>query len=273
MDRPNDIGEVAAAALVNGVGIREAVYLTGPEALTLDQLAERISAHAGGPIEAVEEPIPAAEARMRADGLDEEFITYITRISQTIVAGDVARTNDEVERLTGRAPGRIDAFLAANATQLAASGGIGPSPGLEDAPKLARDNEALFRRVVAAWSCNEIDNLLGCYADDLVYTDMPLPDQPVSGKAAFRAHMEAYNGLFAGGQVEVDIVATVTSSTHVAGELFNRAKYIGPGAPAGGVPVSWYATLVVTIVGGKVVAEHAYYDPTTFEKAVAQAIV
>lgn len=146
-------------------------------------------------------------------------------------------------------------------------------PALEETHGLARDNEELFRRLVTAWSSNQLDDLLDCYADDLVYVDMPFPDQSVEGKAAFRVHMEGYNGLFAGAKVDVDILTVVANSTNVAGELFTRAQYVGPGAPEGGVPVSWYATLVVAIVDGKVVSEHAYYDPATFENAAAQATI
>ena len=134
----------------------------------------------------------------------------------------------------------------------------------------ARDNEALFRRLIAAWARNDLDGLLSCFADDLVYTDMPFPDEPVRGKTAFREHMERYNALFLHGQVEVEFVTVVATSTNVVGELLCRARYVGPGAPEEGVPVEWYATLLDTVVDGRVQLEHAYFDPTAFDKAVAQ---
>lgn len=115
---PRDIGEVAAEALISGRATRKALYLTGPEGLTLDQLAERISAHARDTVIAVEESLEDAEARMRADGADEEFIAYISRISTTIIAGDVEAVSGEVERITGHPPRSIDAFLADNAGEL-----------------------------------------------------------------------------------------------------------------------------------------------------------
>lgn len=133
----------------------------------------------------------------------------------------------------------------------------------------ARDNEALFRRQIAAWARNDLDDLIDCYVDDLMYMDMPYPENPVRGKAAFRTYMEGYNALFA--EMDVELVTVVATSTHVVGELLTRALYVGPGAPEGGVEVSWYATLVDTVEDGKVLSEHAYFDPTAFDKAVERA--
>lgn len=133
----------------------------------------------------------------------------------------------------------------------------------------ARDNEALFRRQIAAWARNDLDDLIDCYVDDLMYMDMPYPENPVRGKAAFRTYMEGYNALFA--EMDVELVTVVATSTHVVGELLTRAQYVGPGAPEGGVEVSWYATLVDTVEDGKVLSEHAYFDPTAFDKAVERA--
>lgn len=135
----------------------------------------------------------------------------------------------------------------------------------------ARDNEALFRRQIAAWARNDLDELIDCYTEDLIYTEMPYPHSPVRGKAAFRAYMTDYNALFAGGEMEVQVVTLVATSSHVVGELRTQARYVGPGAPEGGVPVSWYATLIDTIADGKIRSEHAYFDPTAFDKAVEDA--
>lgn len=266
-----DIAEVASEVLVNGGSANRALDLTGPEALTLDQLAERITAAAGAPVAAIEESLAEAERRMRAEGLDEGSVAYMTRIAESIVVGDTATVTDEVERVTGRQPRDIDAFLTEHAWQLRPSEAGGAETDAEQTLQRARDNEEHFRRLVSAWASNNLDDLMDCFADDLVYVDMPFPDEEVRGKAAFRAHMVRYNSLFADGQVEVEITTLVATSTNVAGELLCRARYVGPGAPEAGVPVRWHATLVDTIVNGAVVSEHAYFDPTAFDKAVEQA--
>ena len=102
----------------------------------------------------------------------------------------------------------------------------------------------------------------------MIYTDMPFHDAPVVGKPAFRRHVTDYNALFAHGHVDTELVTVVSTDSHVVGELSCRAVYVGPGAPTDGVPVHWYATLVDTVVDGKVTSEHAYFDPTAFANAV-----
>lgn len=266
-----DIADVAAELLVNGGAGGQALDLTGPEALSLDQLAERISAAAGEPVKAIEEGVFEAETRMLADGLNEGFVAYMTRISESIIVGDTAIVTSEVERVTGRPPRNIDAFLAEHAARLRPSKAAAGAMDAEQELQRARDNEALFRRLISAWARSDFDGLIDCFADDMVYTDMPFPDDPVRGKAAFREHVEGYNSVFADGQVEVEFETLVASSTTVAGELLCRARYVGPGAPESGVPVRWYATLVDTIVDGKVVTEHVYFDPAAFDRAVQQA--
>ncbi|MFJ1472514.1 NAD(P)H-binding protein [Massilia orientalis] len=113
-----DVANVAAEVLYSGGLPSQALELTGPEALTLDQLAERISAVTGDRVQAIEESVTQAEARMRSDGFDDDFVAYITRISQSIIAGDTAMVTNDVERITGYPPRTIAAFLSENAALL-----------------------------------------------------------------------------------------------------------------------------------------------------------
>lgn len=115
-----DIGDVAAQVLHAGRYARQAFDLTGPEALTLDALAAKISTHAGGRVTAFEESIEDAERRMRDDGADEDFIAYITRISTSIIVGDTAAVSSAVENIIGRAPRDLDTFLGTHRDFLAA---------------------------------------------------------------------------------------------------------------------------------------------------------
>lgn len=265
-----DIAEVAVEVLINGGSAGQSLDLTGPEALKLDQLAERISAAAGESVRAIEESVAEAEARMRSDGWDEDLIAYITRIGESIIAGDTASVTGEVERVTGRPPRSIDAFLTEHAARLRSVREEGTKMDAEQALKRARDNEALFRRLISAWARTDLDTLIDCFADDMVYTDMPFHDAPVRGKAAFREHVERFNAMFADGQVDVKFVTVVANCTNIVGELRCRANVVGPGTPKGGVPVTWYATLVETVVDGKVVNERVYFDPAAFDMAVKQ---
>ena len=264
-----DIAEVAVELLINGGSNQQALDLTGPEALTLNQLAEHITAAVGAPVLGVEETVAEAESRMRRDGFDEDTVAYLTRIGESIIEGNTANVTGDVERITGHPPRPLGSFLADHAEHLRRKGDLDtPVRDVDMRADITANNEALFRRLVAAWASSDFDTLLDCFADDMVYTDMPFPDNPVVGKPAFRRHVTDYNALFANGQVDTELVTVVATGSHVVGELSCRARYVGPGAPVEGVPIHWYATLVDTIVDGKVRSEHAYFDPTAFDKAV-----
>ncbi|MES4992530.1 hypothetical protein ACTJJ7_11915 [Phyllobacterium sp. 22229] len=59
-----DIASVAIWLLLNRIHVGEALTLTGPEGLTLAQVAARISEIVGHPVKFVEESTKAAEDRM-----------------------------------------------------------------------------------------------------------------------------------------------------------------------------------------------------------------
>lgn len=263
-----DIAEVAVELLISGGSIGQALDLTGPQGLTLGELADRIAAAAGTPVVGVEESVADAESRMRRDGYDEDTVAYMTRIAESIIEGHTADVTGDVERITGHPPRPIDSFLVEHAHRVRRTDADDAGKDAIARSGSAAENEALFRRLVTAWASSDFDTLLDCFADDMVYTDMPFPDAPVRGKTDFKRHVSAYNALFAEGQIDTDLVTIVATDSHVAGELSCRARFVGPGAPADGVLVHWYATLIDTVVDGKVVSEHVYFDPTTFDKAV-----
>ena len=135
----------------------------------------------------------------------------------------------------------------------------------------ARDNENLLKRQVDAWACNDIDELLTLYNDDMEYVDIPLSDSPKRGKNEFREYLKDYNAQFVSGTVQVEYVNVIASGAAVVGELWVTAKYVGAGAPEGGVTISWSVVLIDTIVDGKVTTEHAHFDSQAFAKAIEQA--
>lgn len=109
-----DIAETAAELLTDPNLCRhEALTLTGPEALTIEALTDRIKAITGHQVVPVEETIDAARERMRRGGLPEDGIAYMTRLNVTIIAGDAGMVTHNVERVTSRRPRSIDDFLTA----------------------------------------------------------------------------------------------------------------------------------------------------------------
>ena len=98
--------------------------MTGPEAFTLEQLADRISAAAGTVVRPVEETTEAAEARLRSAGAPEQFIEYFSNIGRSIIKGDTAVVTGIVADIAGRPPRSLDAFLAEHASSLRRGGGL-----------------------------------------------------------------------------------------------------------------------------------------------------
>ncbi len=137
--------------------------------------------------------------------------------------------------------------------------------------QLARDNNNLLKKQVDAWARNDLDALLSLYNEDMEYIDIPFSDSPKRGKKEFREYLKDYNAQFVSGTVQVEYVNVIASSTAVVGELWVTAKYVGDGAPEGGVTISWSVVLIDTIVDGKVTTEHAHFDSLAFAKAIELA--
>jgi len=107
-----DIGEVAAKALSEPGHAGQAYALTGPEALTDDDIAARLSAVLGRTVEHVTIPPEAQREAMlgmgipewTVDGLGELYAFY-----ETGIAGGVA---PDIERVLGRPARSVDDFAA-----------------------------------------------------------------------------------------------------------------------------------------------------------------
>lgn len=119
-----DIADVAVELLLGEACGRQALTLTGPDALTLDQLADRVSAVAGAVVRPVEETTEAAEARLRSAGAPEQFIEYFSDIGRSIIKGDTALVTDVVASITGHPPHSLDEFLVEHASLLRRAEGV-----------------------------------------------------------------------------------------------------------------------------------------------------
>lgn len=113
-----DIAAVAVEFLLGANCGKQALTLTGPEALTLAQLTDRVAAIAGATVQPMEETTEAAEERLRSSGAPDSFIEYFSNIGRSIKNGDTAVVTDAVARITGRPPRDLDAFLAEHAASL-----------------------------------------------------------------------------------------------------------------------------------------------------------
>ena len=105
----------SAAAVLSGDGHDGAVYeMTGPEALTLHEVAEQVARAAGRPVTYVPETLEEARASRAPSGApDWEIEGWVTSYA-SIAAGELERVSPDVERLTGRAPISLAQFLRDN---------------------------------------------------------------------------------------------------------------------------------------------------------------
>jgi uncharacterized protein YbjT (DUF2867 family) len=108
-----DIGAVAATVLADPSGHAGAVYeITGPEALSLADVAARLSRVAGHDVQHITTPLEATRETMKAAGapdwLQQHFGEVITIFGSDPTVADVS---DAVQRLTGRAPRTVEQFL------------------------------------------------------------------------------------------------------------------------------------------------------------------
>lgn len=99
-----DIAAVAVAALTGDGHAGQGYTITGPEALTREQVAEHLSAATGRPVRY--QPITAEqfEDGMRAGGAPDGYVGLMSALYGFVRAGQTAATSDDVQRVTGQAP-------------------------------------------------------------------------------------------------------------------------------------------------------------------------
>ncbi|HEY4158913.1 MAG TPA: SDR family oxidoreductase [Polyangiaceae bacterium] len=100
-----DIARAATAILRDPTAHRAATYdLTGPEALSMSDIARILSAARGSAVTFHNETIPEAyESRQRWGAPGWQVDAWVSTYT-AIAAGELARVSDDVERLTGQRP-------------------------------------------------------------------------------------------------------------------------------------------------------------------------
>ena len=115
----DDCARVAAAALADrGRHGRATFDITGPAAITSDQLAARLSELAGKPVAHVNVPPAALVDGLVQHGLVRGLAEIFASFDVGIARGDLGQVSDGVQRLSGRAPTPLDDFLQAQRAQL-----------------------------------------------------------------------------------------------------------------------------------------------------------
>jgi uncharacterized protein YbjT (DUF2867 family) len=112
-----DIAVVAVKALHGGAHAAKTYELNGPEAISNQELAKRISRVAGRTVNYVDIPESAQREAMLGMGMPEWQVTAILELQQYYKQGGGAKTDGLLQSLIERAPVTLDQYLAANAQE------------------------------------------------------------------------------------------------------------------------------------------------------------
>lgn len=105
-----DIAAVAAKTLTEPGHAGQTYTLTGPEALSHTEAAEKLSRATGQPVPRTELSPEEFRAAMLQAGLPEWFADGLNELFGLVRAGRMATVTDDVAKVTGKAPTTFDEF-------------------------------------------------------------------------------------------------------------------------------------------------------------------
>ena len=122
-------------------------------------------------------------------------------------------------------------------------------------------NTDLVDRFVAAWKKLDVDEIMGFFSDDAVYTNIPI-DPPSEGKEAIRKTIEGFVGM----ATAIDFVVHRTAENPAAGVVMNeRTDRFRMGD-------RWIEARVMGVFelrGGKITAWRDYFDLAEFQSQMS----
>ncbi len=120
------------------------------------------------------------------------------------------------------------------------------------------DNEKIVRDFIAAWSRLDVDELVGYFAEDGIYHNMPF--KPVRGHAALKAFIGDFIKDWTA--TDWDILTLVSAGDTVVAERLDRTTLgeRGVDLPCCGV---------FEMRGGKIAVWRDYFDMATYTRGAA----
>lgn len=110
---PDDIATVAGTLLMGDPIPDGDLILTGPEALSYDEVAAVITEVGGKPVRHTSVTVEELITAISASGVPVEYARVLAEMDDRISAGSEDRTTTTVQDITGRAPRGFDDFLDA----------------------------------------------------------------------------------------------------------------------------------------------------------------
>jgi uncharacterized protein YbjT (DUF2867 family)/ketosteroid isomerase-like protein len=145
---PDDVAAAAVAVLTGAAPARPTFELTGPRAVTHDQIADALAAAIGRPVRYVDAPADQAHAAFVAAGLPGWLVNHVDGAYDLIRRGALARTTGDVAELIGRAPRDVTDYASAHAALF----------GRTAAPA-AETPAAVAQRFIDAVNARDLDRL------------------------------------------------------------------------------------------------------------------
>lgn len=109
-----DVASVASAVLRDpGAHAGATYHLTGPDAFTLAEAAQRLTARLGREFRFVDETLEEVYASRQRYGASDWLVDAWVSTYTAIAAGEMDGVTDDVERVTGWAPLRLEDVVAA----------------------------------------------------------------------------------------------------------------------------------------------------------------
>jgi uncharacterized protein YbjT (DUF2867 family) len=106
-----DIAAVAATALTASGHAGKAYVLTGPEALSYQDVAEKLSRLRGKPVAYKDVPLEVMRQQLLASGMPEWHVDVQIDFSNALGAGHASTVTDTVEAVTGKPPRSFEQFI------------------------------------------------------------------------------------------------------------------------------------------------------------------
>jgi uncharacterized protein YbjT (DUF2867 family) len=106
-----DIADAAVAVLTDKTDIDGPVDISGPEPLTMADIAAMLSSRLGHDVTHISPPPEEAAAGLRQAGFDGWLLDAMIDDTAHVAAGHGAEVKDGIERLSGNPPRSMDAFL------------------------------------------------------------------------------------------------------------------------------------------------------------------
>ena len=107
---PRDVAAVAACALTQPGHAGKIYELTGPELLSIGDMAQIIGHVMGKPIKYVNVPLFAAKVQMLLSGMDRELVGALMELANELRHDRAAQITDTFEQVTGRPAHSFEAW-------------------------------------------------------------------------------------------------------------------------------------------------------------------